>query len=134
MSVLPPGSYLALSHLARDVAADARTETFGRLNPHMAESVVLRTREEVAGLFGRLQVVEPGVVQVPQWHPDPDASAPPPTSSHEATPVAGPHFSATQHAGMDVGTEATALFALGLTIDRVATWAARHLEKHPERD
>lgn len=63
-----------------------------------------------------------------------DIFSPPPTSSYEATPVAGPHFSATQHAGMDVGAGAAALFALGLTIDRVVTWAARHLEKHPERD
>jgi hypothetical protein len=76
MSALPLGSYLALSHLARDVAGDAMTETFDQLNSQMAESVVLRTREEVAGLFGRLQVVEPGVVQVPQWHPDQDAPAP----------------------------------------------------------
>ena len=78
MSALPPGSYLALSHLARDVAGDAVTETFSRLNSQMAESVVLRTREEVAGLFGRLEMVEPGVVQLPQWHPDPDAPAPGP--------------------------------------------------------
>ena len=78
MSALPPGSYLALSHLARDVAGDAVTETFSRLNSQMAESVVLRTREEVAALFGRLEIVEPGVVQLPQWHPDLDAPAPGP--------------------------------------------------------
>jgi SAM-dependent methyltransferase len=78
MAALPPGSYLALSHLARDVAGEALTETFNRLNSQMAESVVLRTREEVAGLFGRLEIVEPGVVQLPQWRPDPDAPAPGP--------------------------------------------------------
>jgi hypothetical protein len=77
-SALPSGSYLALSHLARDVASDAVTETFSRLNSQMAESVVLRTREEVTGLFGRLELVEPGVVQLPQWRPDPDAPAPGP--------------------------------------------------------
>jgi hypothetical protein len=78
MSALPPGSYLALSHLARDVAGDALTETFSRLNSQVAESVMLRTREEVAGLLGRLETVEPGVAQLPQWHPDPDAPAPGP--------------------------------------------------------
>jgi S-adenosyl methyltransferase len=78
MSPLPPGSYLALSHLARDVAGDAVTETFSRLNSQMAESVVLRTRQEVAGLFGRLEMIEPGVVQLPQWHPDPGVPAPGP--------------------------------------------------------
>ena len=75
---LAPGSYVALTHLARDVASDALTETFGRLNETMAESVVLRTREEVAALFGGLEMIEPGVVQLPQWRPEPDAPAPGP--------------------------------------------------------
>jgi hypothetical protein len=65
------------------------------------------------------------------WH---DMFTPPQISSHEAAPLPGPHFSATQHTGMDVGTGATALFALGLAIDRVAIWGKRHLEKHPEGD
>src|SRR6202011_2501158 len=46
---LAPGSYLALSHLARDVEGEALAETFRRLNAVMAESVSLRSREEVAG-------------------------------------------------------------------------------------
>lgn len=70
MSPLAPGSYLALTHLARDVEGDAMAETFNRLNVQLAESVVLRTRDEVAGLFGELELVEPGVVQLPQWRPD----------------------------------------------------------------
>jgi S-adenosyl methyltransferase len=78
MAPLAPGSCLAVTHLARDVAGDALTETFSRLNAEMAESVVLRTREEVAALFGGLEMIEPGVVQLPQWHPDPDAPAPGP--------------------------------------------------------
>jgi len=78
MSPLPPGSYVAITHLARDVAGDALTKTFSRLNAEMAESVVLRTREQVAALFGDLESIEPGVVQLPQWHPAPDAPAPGP--------------------------------------------------------
>jgi len=61
-----------------------------------------------------------------------DFFSPPPTGSHEATPPAGPYFSAQQHPGVDVGTGATALFALGLAIDRVATWTMQHWEKHGE--
>ncbi len=76
MSPLPPGSHVAITHLARDVAGDALTETFSRLNAEMAESVVLRTREQVAALFRDLESIEPGVVQSPQWHPAPDAPAP----------------------------------------------------------
>jgi hypothetical protein len=67
---LAPDSYLALSHLARDVEGEALAETFRRLNGAMAESVTLRSRDEVAGLFGELELVEPGVVQLPQWWPE----------------------------------------------------------------
>ena len=67
---LAPDSYLALSHLARDVEGEALTETFRRLNAVMAESVTLRSHDEVAGLFGGLELVEPGVVQLPQWRPE----------------------------------------------------------------
>lgn len=63
-----------------------------------------------------------------------DFFSPPPTGSYETTPSAGPYFSAQHHPGVDVGTGATALFALGLTIDRVATWTMRHWEKHGEGD
>jgi hypothetical protein len=78
MTPLAPGSYLAITHLARDVAGDALAETFRRLNAEMAESVILRTRDEVAALFGNLELTEPGLVQLPQWHPDPDAPPPGP--------------------------------------------------------
>jgi hypothetical protein len=40
--------------------------------------VVLRTRTEVDGLFGGLEMVEPGVVQLPQWRPEADAAEPGP--------------------------------------------------------
>jgi hypothetical protein len=73
-----PTELSQVGHLARDVAGDALTETFSRLNAKMAESVVLRTREQVAALFGDLESIEPGVVQLPQWHPAPDAPAPGP--------------------------------------------------------
>jgi hypothetical protein len=45
---LAPDSCLALSHLARDVEGEALAETFRRLNAVMAESVTLRSHDEVA--------------------------------------------------------------------------------------
>jgi S-adenosyl methyltransferase len=71
VDALAPGSYLAISHLARDVHGAALTETFDRLNQQMSESVILRTQAEVARFFDGLDLVEPGVVQLPQWRPDP---------------------------------------------------------------
>jgi SAM-dependent methyltransferase len=71
VDALAPGGYLAISHLARDVEGDALTETFDRLNPQMSESVVLRTHDQVARFFDGLDLIDPGVVQLPQWRPDP---------------------------------------------------------------
>jgi len=51
------------------------SETFGRLNAMMAESVTLRARDEVAELFGEMELVEPGVVQLPGWRPDPGTAS-----------------------------------------------------------
>jgi hypothetical protein len=76
MAPLAAGSCLAVSHLAADVSGDEMAETFRLLNERMAESVVLRRREEVAGLFGGLEMVAPGVVQLPLWRPEADSPAP----------------------------------------------------------
>jgi hypothetical protein len=53
------------------------SETFRRLNSNLAEAVTLRSHDEVAALFGGLELVEPGVVQAGQWRPDPGAAAVP---------------------------------------------------------
>jgi SAM-dependent methyltransferase len=74
---LAPGSYLAVSHLARDVHGTELAETFTRLNEQMSESVVLRTQAEVAALFGPFDLIEPGVVQLPRWRPDDERPADP---------------------------------------------------------
>ena len=72
---LAPGSYLAISHLASDVHGEALAETFDRLNRQMSESVILRTQVEVARFFDGMDLVDPGVVQLPQWRPDPGQEA-----------------------------------------------------------
>lgn len=71
MEPLAACSYLALSHLAADIAPAEATETFRRLNEQMTSPIVPRTREEVMELFGGLELVPPGVVQPQQWRPEP---------------------------------------------------------------
>jgi hypothetical protein len=71
MAPLAAGSGLAISHLASDLHSEEMTETFNRLNSRMAETVTLRSRDEVAALLSGLELVEPGVVQASQWRPDP---------------------------------------------------------------
>lgn len=68
---LPAGSGLAISHLASDLHSEEMAETFNRLNSRMAETVTLRSHDEVAALLSGLELVEPGVVQATQWRPDP---------------------------------------------------------------
>ena len=77
LAPLPAGSGLALSHLASDLHPEEMAETFNRLNARMAETVTLRSHDEVAALLTGLDVVEPGVVQTAHWRPDPGAATPP---------------------------------------------------------
>jgi hypothetical protein len=77
MAPLAAGSALAMSHLASDLHSEEMSETFNRLNSRLAETVTLRNHDEVAGLFGGLELVEPGVVQATQWRPDPHTPAVP---------------------------------------------------------
>jgi S-adenosyl methyltransferase len=72
---LAPGSILAITHLASDVHSDELSETAKRLNSRLAETVTLRTHDEVAALLGGLDLVKPGVVQTSEWRPDPGAAA-----------------------------------------------------------
>jgi S-adenosyl methyltransferase len=77
MAPLAAGSGLAISHLASDLNSEEMSETFKRLSSRMAESVTLRSHDEVAALLAGLELVEPGVVQATQWRPDPGAATPP---------------------------------------------------------
>ena len=73
VGALAPGSYLVVSHTATetfmpDGQAPADREDIYRSRTSTPGTV--RTRDEVAGFFAGLDVVEPGVVQVDQWRPD----------------------------------------------------------------
>jgi SAM-dependent methyltransferase len=69
LDALPPGSYLALSHPAADIEAEAQGELAERLNQSMAEKVTMRDRAQVGRFFAGLELVEPGLVRVPEWRP-----------------------------------------------------------------
>jgi hypothetical protein len=75
MAAMPPGSYLALSHPAKDIDAKSMAKMAERLNRILAESITLRTRAEVAEFFDGLEMVEPGLVQASKWRPANEAEA-----------------------------------------------------------
>ncbi|HWG64782.1 MAG TPA: SAM-dependent methyltransferase [Streptosporangiaceae bacterium] len=70
LDAVPEGSYLVISHPANDIEAEAMGSMAASLNRLMAQRVTLRSRAQVAGFFDGLDMVEPGIVRVPEWRPD----------------------------------------------------------------
>jgi S-adenosyl methyltransferase len=77
MEPLPSGSYLAISHPAIDIHATAQAAAQQAYNERVSTPQTLRTREEVARFFDGLELVEPGLVYVHTWRPDPGDVVPP---------------------------------------------------------
>jgi hypothetical protein len=75
VAAVPAGSYLALSHPARDIHAAEMAEMAKRLNMMMAEKVTFRSQAEVAPFFTGLELIEPGMTNVPDWRPETDEEA-----------------------------------------------------------
>jgi hypothetical protein len=71
---VPSGSYLALSHAAEGEHADRAAEHRG-LYRRTATPMTMRTRDQVMALFDGWDLVEPGVVYLPQWRPEPGGPA-----------------------------------------------------------
>jgi hypothetical protein len=80
MAAMPPGSYLAISHPAIDIH-QSQANAQRVYNERVATPQTLRTREQVARFFAGLEMVDPGLVQVHQWRPDPGDFAPEGTRS-----------------------------------------------------
>jgi S-adenosyl methyltransferase len=66
-----PGSYLAISHPASDIDAESAAEAARHYGRSMPTTQTNRTRAEVSRFFDGLELVEPGVVQLNKWRPDP---------------------------------------------------------------
>jgi hypothetical protein len=81
IGAVPSGSYLTISHAASDISPKEMAEMIRRMNEHLAEgNHVGRPRHVVAQFFDGLDLVEPGVVKVTEWHPASAAEATGPTS------------------------------------------------------
>jgi hypothetical protein len=78
MDAVPAGSHLVVSHTAKDIFPEEMAAFERAMNEKSAEQVTLRDREQITGFFDGLELIEPGVVEVPKWRPrsDLEASAP----------------------------------------------------------
>ena len=74
-AAVPAGSHLAISHLASDIEPQVMAGFVAALAENGVPRSALRSREQVAGLFAGLDLLDPGVVPVSRWRPDTDAEA-----------------------------------------------------------
>jgi O-methyltransferase involved in polyketide biosynthesis len=71
LDAVPSGSYLAIAHPTKEVHGEVMEETVRRWNEDGSFQLTLRNRQELAGFFDRLELLEPGVVSCSRWRPDP---------------------------------------------------------------
>jgi hypothetical protein len=73
LDALPPGSYLAVSHLGADLLDSEARQGFDDIVRRQAQQQYIgRTREQMTRFFEGLDLVEPGLVRVEEWHPSAD--------------------------------------------------------------
>ena len=66
---LQPGSYLVLSHVAGDIRRESAASAavhYKKVTP----GATLRGQAEILQFFAGLELIDPGLVQVPHWRPD----------------------------------------------------------------
>jgi hypothetical protein len=76
LDAVPPGSYLAVTHLGSDLLSEETREGIEGLSGRvMQQRMTMRDRDEVARFFAGTDLVEPGMVRVEEWRPEPGAGA-----------------------------------------------------------
>jgi O-methyltransferase involved in polyketide biosynthesis len=79
-TLLAPGSAYVLSHATESGVEGAEREQIRRLvklSEHSSSPAVSRSLDEIAAFFGNFDVVEPGIVPVARWRPEPGAATVP---------------------------------------------------------
>ncbi|MFJ7192717.1 SAM-dependent methyltransferase [Streptomyces bacillaris] len=69
---LAPGSLVILTHAAYDGIPLSRGEADGTVGVYrnIRNPLIMRTHEEIAGFFEGYELVEPGLVSMPEWRPE----------------------------------------------------------------
>lgn len=71
--LLPPGSYLALSHLTDDGVPpelDEKLVGIKEMYDNSSSPVIWRSQQEIRGMFGDFEMLEPGMAWTTDWHPE----------------------------------------------------------------
>ena len=70
-AVTVPGSFLLVSHATQDGQPPEVLEA-QRLSARTDTEITLRTRDTIRGFFGEFTLVDPGLVFLTRWRPEPD--------------------------------------------------------------
>jgi hypothetical protein len=76
LDALPSGSYLVATHFTMDFLPPEQTTAYRRMLDTGQSDVWPRDHTEFGALFTGLEVVEPGIVPVSEWRPEPGAELP----------------------------------------------------------
>ena len=66
---LCPGSFLVLSHVTGDGRESGALTDIDDIYGNANAPLIMRTREQVTAFFSGFDLIEPGVVFLPQWRP-----------------------------------------------------------------
>jgi hypothetical protein len=70
LDAVPPGSYLAMSHLTGDLSPRQMADSKEVLDEEMHEPFILRTHADISRFFEDTDLVDPGLVPINDWKPD----------------------------------------------------------------
>jgi hypothetical protein len=74
LDALPSGSYLAVSHLGSDIFDEEAQQGFQNIVARSSQQQYTgRSREQMLRFFKGMELVEPGLVRIEEWRPDPDS-------------------------------------------------------------
>ena len=76
LEALPSGSYLALSHATTDPMPASTAATMRNLGQSDHDRFQLRTRARIEPFLTGLELLDPGIVSVADWRPDPGTTPP----------------------------------------------------------
>jgi len=77
--VLSPGSHITATHVTTDGHSAEAVAQIERVYATTPTPIYFRGHAEIARFFDGLDLVEPGLVTIDAWRPDPDDPAPPAT-------------------------------------------------------
>ena len=72
LDAVPAGSYLTVSHPASDIDPEKIADATARLNQLSHQHFTLRDHDGVSRFFTGLELLDPGVIRIEDWRPEPD--------------------------------------------------------------